>query len=105
MKTISPKVEKAIYLPCDDRCCTLVIRKDIWDENDIDYEILVEDAYYYAYNGFVGRIKRAIKALFGKPIVYNGLYLEGEEMIEHLISDLKYLRNVKLNEIGENNDD
>lgn len=96
MKTILPKVEKAIYLPCDDRCCTLVIRKDIWDENDIDYEILVEDAYYYAYNGFIGRIKRAIKALFGKPVIYNGLYLEGEESIKKLILDLQDLQNIKI---------
>ena len=37
------------------------------------------------------RIKRAVKILFGKPIYYNDLYLEGEEKFHKLVGDMKEL--------------
>lgn len=61
-----------LVLPCDCKCCMLVIEKTGWEDGDISYNISVQDSRYdHNYNTLLGRIKRAAKVLFGKPIYYN----------------------------------
>ena len=81
-----------IVLPCDCRCCMLVIEKTVWEDGDVSYNISVQDSRYdHNYNTVWGRIKRAVKVLFGKPVSYNDLYLEGKERFHKLIEDMERL--------------
>ena len=81
-----------IVLPCDCKCCMLVIEKTGWEDGDISYNISVQDSRYdHNYNTLLGRIKRAAKVLFGKPIYYNDLHLEGEESFHKLVKDMESL--------------
>ena len=55
-----------LVLPCDCKCCMLVIEKTVWEDGDINYNISVQDSRYdHNYNTLWGRIKRAAKVLFG----------------------------------------
>jgi len=68
------------------------IEKTIWEDGDISYNISVQDSRYdHYYNSFWGRLKRAVKALFGKPVYFNDVHLEGEERYEKLVSDMMEL--------------
>lgn len=70
------KDKKFVILPCDCHCCMMVVERIEWDDGDIDYNIAVQDSYYdHNYNTILGRLKRAAKALFGKPIYYNDVYI------------------------------
>ena len=46
-------------------------------------------------NTIWGRIKRAVKILFGKPIYYNDLHLEGEERFHKLVGDMEELERLE----------
>ena len=82
-------ISKRITLPCDCKCCTFVIEKTVWDEGDIGYNISIQDSRYdHNYNTVWERIKRAVKILFGKPIYYNDVYLDGEETFRNLVKDM-----------------
>lgn len=71
---------KIITLPCDCKCCMFVIEKTVWEDGDINYDISIQDSRYdHNYNTIWGRIKRATKILFGKPIYYSDVHLEGTE--------------------------
>ncbi len=95
------KKSKLITLPCDCKCCMFVIEKTVWEDGSIDYDISIQDSRYdHNYNTLWGRIKRAIKILFGKSIYYNDVYLNGEETFEQLIDDMKHLRELKFSEGG-----
>lgn len=81
-----------LVFPCDYKCCMFVIEKTVWEDGDISYNISVQDSRYdHNYNTLWGRIKRAAKVLFGKPIYYKDLYLEGEEFFHKLIKDMESL--------------
>lgn len=76
---------KRITLPCDCKCCMLVIEKTAWADGDIHYTISVMDARYdHGCNTLWGRIKGAVSLLFGKPVCYNEIYLEGEDAFRKL---------------------
>lgn len=93
---------RRITLPCDCKCCMLVIEKTIWEGGDINYNISIQDSRYdHNYNTLWGRIKRAAKTLFGKPIYYNDVYLEGEETFQQLAEDINDLAKSNLSEEGE----
>ena len=78
-----------ITLPCDCKCCMFVIEKTVWEDGDINYDISIQDSRYdHNYNTIWGRIKRAIKILFGKPIYYNDVHLEGTETFQKLVDDM-----------------
>ena len=65
-----------IALPCDCKCCMLVVEKAVWNDGDVSYNISIQDSRYdHNYNTLWGRVKRAIKILLGKPIYYNDLHL------------------------------
>lgn len=52
------------------------------------YEIMVEDSYVGGeYKGFFGRIRRAWRAFFAKPVVYTGIYCEDKEKMRKFLSD------------------
>ena len=80
---------KMITLPCDCKCCMLVIEKTAWEDGDINYDISIQDSRYdHNYNTLWGRVKRAAKILFGKPIYYSDVHLEGEETFKKLVKDM-----------------
>jgi len=84
--------KKMITLPCDCGCCMFVVEKTEWEDGDIDYDISIQDARYdHNYNTIWGRIKRACKILFGKPIYYNDVYISDEKIFKKLISDMDAL--------------
>jgi len=47
-----------------------------------------------------GRIKRATRILFGKPIYYSDVYLDGEETFKKLVKDMDGLAKSNLSEEG-----
>ena len=95
------KKSKLLTLPCDCKCCMFVIEKTAWEDGSIDYDISIQDSRYdHNYNTLWGRIKRAIKILFGKPIYYNDVYLSGEESFNQLIEDMNRLKELRFDEGG-----
>jgi len=71
---------------------TAFIDKTIWEDGDISYNITVQDSRYdHKHNTVYGRLKRASKVLFGKPIYYNDVHMEGEERYNKLVSDMTEL--------------
>ena len=57
-------------------------------ESDINYEINVEDSYIGGdYKGFFGRIKRAWRAFWDKPVVYTGIYCEDKDKMRKFLTD------------------
>ena len=83
---------KIITLPCDCRCCMFVVAKTIWEDGDINYNITIQDSRYdHNYNTLWGRIKRAGKALFGKPVYFSDVHMEDENTFRKLIKDMSDL--------------
>ena len=81
-----------IALPCDCKCCLLVVEEAVWNDGDVSYNISIQDSRYdHNYNTLWGRVKRAIKILLGKPIYYNDLHLEGEETFYNFVKDMNGL--------------
>lgn len=96
------KRSKMITLPCDCKCCMLVIEKVVQEDGSTDYSISIQDSRYdHNYNTLWGRIKRAAKILFGKPIYYNDVYLDGEEAFKKLVEDMNSLVELKFSEESE----
>lgn len=79
---------KQIVLRCEDGQEAVVFTKCIHHILDIDYEITVEDSYIGGdYKGFFGRIKRAWRAFWNKPVVYTGIYCEDERKMRQFLYD------------------
>lgn len=79
---------KTIYIPCDCGCCVLEISK--WQYGG--YDICVLDSRYdHEANGILNRIKRAAKALFGKPVYFNDVAIN-QERFDRLIQQMIELR-------------
>lgn len=90
---------KIITLPCDCKCCMFVIEKAIWENGDTNYNISIQDSRYdHNYNTLWGRITRAAKILFGKPIYYNDVHLDKEEAFQKLVKDMEDLAKAELGE-------
>lgn len=88
---------KIIILPCDCKCCMFVIEKTQWEDGDISYNITVQDSRYdHNINTVWGRLKRAAKVLFGKPIYYNDVHLEGVERFEQFVQEMQDLAKTDL---------
>ena len=88
-----------ITLPCDCKCCMFVVEKTKWEDGEINYNITIQDSRYdHNYNTFRGRLKRAANALFGKPVYFSDVYLEGEERYKKLVHDMSDLLNSNLEE-------
>lgn len=92
---------KMVTLPCDCKCCMFVVEKSIWEDGDINYNITIQDSRYdHHYNTAWGRLKRAAKILFGKPIYYSDVHIESEEAFKKLVKDMDELSQSNLNEEG-----
>ena len=80
-----------VTLRCDDGAEAVVFTKYIYNpivKNNIDYEITIEDSYTGGdYKGFFGRIKRAWRAFWDKPVVYTGIYCEDKDKMRKFLQD------------------
>lgn len=58
------------------------------------FEIMIEDSYIGGdYKGFFGRIKRAWRAFWNKPVVYTGIYCEDENKMKQFLHNCIDLMN------------
>lgn len=88
---------KMITLPCDCKCCMFVIEKTQWEDGEISYCITVQDSRYdHNINTLWGRLKRAAIALFGKPVYYNDVHLEGKDRFEQFLREMQDLAEPEL---------
>lgn len=81
---------KIIMLRCMDNQEMLMVTKinDYYNDTPM-YQFSFQDSYICdEHNNIRGRIKRAFKILFGKPICYLDLYIEDKAEIKRFISDL-----------------
>lgn len=84
---------ETVTLRCDDGAEAAVFTKYTYQVNvnggtDIDYEICIEDSYTGGdYKGFFGRIKRAWKAFWDKPVVYTGVYCDDKNKMKKFLTD------------------
>ena len=89
--------QEHITLRCEDGAEALVFTKYHYKTfvHDIaHYEINVQDDYTGGdYKGFFGRIKRAWRAFWDKPVVYTGIYCEDEKKIRKFLYDCLDLMN------------
>lgn len=85
--------QEKVTLRCDDGAEAAVFTKyNFYTEsnkvNDFSYEFCIEDDYVGGeYKGFFGRIKRAWKAFWDKPVVYTGIYTEDKKKMRQFLVD------------------
>ena len=89
---------KQITLRCEDGAEAAVFTKyshkfisvhteELVNEN-ASYEICIEDNYVGGdYKGFFGRIKRAWRAFWDKPVVYTGIYCEDKNKMRQFLTE------------------
>ena len=69
----------------------LVVDKDIYDD-EVSYSFSMQDSSYsHGYNTLFGRMRRACKILFGKPIYYNDIYIEDLKKFSAFVKELNEL--------------
>jgi len=74
-------------------------RKDEMGGRRHQLHITIQDSRYdHKYNTVWGRLKRAAKALFGKPVYFSDVHLEGEERYKKLVANMTDLLNSNLDE-------
>jgi len=70
----------------------LVIDKAVYSDDDINFNISMQDSRYdHNYNTVWGRIKRAFKILFGKPIYYNDVNISNPAKFISFVEELNSL--------------
>ena len=71
----------------------LVAERSEWNFDGvdyIDYDISVQDSRYdHNYTTFFGRLKSAMKILFGKPIYYSDVYINDPKKLREFAEELK----------------
>ena len=77
--------EKSLYLPCDDYGETLVIDKICYSNNEVDYDISIQDSYLGNKDTLKMRIKHAFQILFKKPVYYADIFVNEKRMKDFLI--------------------
>ena len=94
--------QEQIILRCEDGAEAVVFTKYAYkEEPELAYEITVEDSYVGGdYKGFFGRIKRAWRAFWDKPVVYTGIYCEDEDKMKNFLTDCLDLVNNNSNSKG-----
>lgn len=79
---------KMVTRTCSCGCCMLVVER----HKDGCYNISVVDSRYdHDVKGILGRLKNAVKILFGKPVYYNDLFIEDKSEFEDLLKKLQEL--------------
>lgn len=82
------EISKEVYLRCDCHAECVVFSRHNFKDDDIDYEIAIEDSY--CGNDFMGiknRFKRAWKAFWAKPLCYTSVYCEDGERMKKFLED------------------
>lgn len=83
---------KVVSLRCEDCAEVISLIRHNWSNGDVDYEIVVEDAYCGGgYSGFFGRIRRAWSAFWAQPISYTGVYIEGKDRVRDFLEECMQL--------------
>jgi len=86
------KKETSVRLKCSCGCSAVVVEKTEWDDGEIDYDISIQDSRYdHNYTTMWGRIKSAVRILFGKPVYYSDVYIDKPEVYKKFIDDLNAL--------------
>jgi hypothetical protein len=94
MDTVTPKTkrETSVLLKCDCGCSMFVVERTVWDDGEINYNITVQDSRYdHNYTTVWGRIKIALKILFGKPVYYSDVYIGEPEKFHKFVAQLDAL--------------
>ena len=79
---------KNVYLRCDDNAEAVVFSKYKWEDDDVSYEINVEDSYCGGdFMGIKGRFQRAWRAFFAKPIYYAGIYSDDKNRVKNFLEE------------------
>ena len=88
---------KKVSLRCEDGAEAVVFTKYFHNPilpngvkfgNEVDFGICIEDDYIGGdYKGFFGRIKRAWRAFWDKPVVYTSVYCEDKSKIRKFLTD------------------
>lgn len=77
---IVDNARKTIHVRCDCGCCEVVFDRFAFDEDDVMYTVSVQDSYYDNNpNSVLGRLRRAVGILFGKPVCFNDACLTQQE--------------------------
>ena len=70
----------------------LVVEKSEWEDGEIDYNVSVQDSRYdHNYTTLWGRLKSAMKLLFGKPVYYSDVYIDEPERFIEFVKQLNVL--------------
>jgi len=86
------KKETTVFLKCDCGCSMLVVDKTEFDSNEIYYNISVQDSRYdHNYTTIWGRIKSAMKILFGKPVYYSDVLIDEPKKFKSFVEGLNKL--------------
>jgi hypothetical protein len=86
-----------VILRCDDYCCMLVVDKYRYVNSqdnsvEIDYNFSMQDSNLDGYHNTIGgRLRRAWKALMGKPIYFNDIYVEDQNKVIKFRNELTEL--------------
>jgi len=84
--------ETSVRLKCSCGCSAVVVEKTEWDDGEIDYDISIQDSRYdHNYTTVWGRIKTAVKILFGKPVYYSDVYIDTPEKYRKFVEDISKL--------------
>ncbi|MCG8499513.1 MAG: hypothetical protein MJB12_03775 [Firmicutes bacterium] len=86
------KQETTVFLKCDCGCSMFVVDKSVWDNGEINYNIMVQDSRYdHNHTTLWGRIKSAFKILLGKPVYYSDIYIDKPEKFKEFVGKLNAL--------------
>jgi hypothetical protein len=84
--------ETSVTLKCACGCSMLVVEKTIWEDGEIDYNVSVQDSRYdHNYTTLWGKLKSALKLLFGKPVYYSDVYIDKPEKFKDFVERLNDL--------------
>lgn len=79
---------KEINMRCDCHAEMVTFIRHNWKDDDVDYELTIEDAYCGGdYMGITGRFKRAWKAFWAKPVYYSAVYCEDGNRMKKFLED------------------
>ena len=86
------KKETTVFLRCDCGCSMLVVDKTELDNIETYYNISIQDSRYdHNYTTIWGRIKSAMKILFGKPVYYSDILIDKPEKFREFVEQLNGL--------------
>ena len=92
---------KEINMRCDCRAEMVTFMRHDWKHDETDYELTFEDAYCGGdYMGIKGRLKRAWKAFWDKPIYYSVVYCQDGQRMRKFLEDCLSL----MDEAGDQNE-